>query len=144
MFEKKCTEGNMFLYNWRLFFFYWGRVFWDIFCYHKFCFGIVWIVFLIIIEILYTYLIHSRNDRSNVVPTLAFEPRTSYTLDGCLTYCAQCSNIERAWIKYCKSSLIILYCFLSNWRGELTAMINYQLLWNNMNSFWNMDPCPSG
>ena len=35
-----------------------------------------------------TYLIHSRNDRSNIVTTLGFEPRTSYTLGGCLTYCA--------------------------------------------------------
>ena len=34
------------------------------------------------------YLIHSRNDRSNIVPTLGFEPRTPYTLGGCLTYCA--------------------------------------------------------
>ena len=35
-----------------------------------------------------TYLIHSRIDRSNIVPTLGFEPRTSHTLGCCLTYCA--------------------------------------------------------
>ena len=55
----------------------------------------------------FTYLIHSHNDRSNIVPTLGFEPRTSYTLGGCLTYCASYPSIGtifdlslREWIKY--------------------------------------------
>ena len=41
----------------------------------------------------FTYLIHSRNDRSNIVPTLGFEPWTSYMLGGCLTYCAISNEI---------------------------------------------------
>ena len=36
----------------------------------------------------FTYLNHSGNDRSNIVLTLGFEPRTAYTLGSCLTYCA--------------------------------------------------------
>ena len=33
-----------------------------------------------------TYLIHSRNDRLNIVPKLGFEPSNFYTLSDCLTY----------------------------------------------------------
>ena len=43
------------------------------------------------------YLIQSRNDRSNIVPTLKFKPKTSYTLGGCLTYCAIRHNIGKIW-----------------------------------------------
>ena len=36
----------------------------------------------------YIIMIHSRNDKSNILSTLRFEPWTSYTLGGCLTNCA--------------------------------------------------------
>ena len=54
-------------------------------CIHHICSLKSFSFFLIIIlqfEWNLTYLTHSRNDRSNIVPTLGFEPRTSYTQGG--------------------------------------------------------------
>ena len=43
-------------------------------------------------EWILTYLIHSPKDRSNIVPTLGFEPWIPYTLSGFLIYCAKWSD----------------------------------------------------
>ena len=71
--------------------------------FHRFLIEWHWHLYCELVMMNFIYLIHSRNDRSNIVPTLGFEPRTYHTPSVCLTYFA---------IRHFKDIFFVILMFL--------------------------------